>query len=129
MSNTVIYPADNVDATGKAWGSVGENIRYGQKVNNHFGLKWNTGTIMLHEGVLTASGVDGASLNVENKAIFFTYPISITDFNVAILEKSSDASNTTIPTLGIDSAGGNYIANISDKFKAILFEFEYRRLS
>lgn len=129
MSNTVIYPADNVDATGKAWGSVGENIRYGQKVNNHFGLKWNTGTIMLHEGVLTASGVDGASLNVENKAIFFTYPISITDFNVAILEKSPDASNTTIPTLAIDSAGGNYIANISDKFKAILFEFEYRRLS
>lgn len=129
MSDTVIYPADNVDATGKAWGSIGENIRHGKKVNNHFGLKWNTGTIMLHEGVLTASGVEGASLNVENKAIFFTEPIAITDFNVAILEKSPEASSATIPMLGVDSAGGNYITNISDKFKAILFEFEYRGLS
>ena len=128
MSEPVIYPADNVDATGKAWGSVGENIRHGKKVNNHFGLKWNTGTIMLREGALTASGVEGASLNLENKAIFFTEPIAVTDFNVAILEKSPEASSTTIPTLGIDSAGGNYIANVGDKFKAILFEFEYRRL-
>lgn len=48
---------------------------------------------------------------------------------VIYLADNVDASSVTIPTLGVDSAGGNYIANISDKFKAILFEFEYRRLA
>lgn len=39
-------------------------------------------------------------------------------------------SDTVIyPADNVDAAGGNYIANISDKFKAILFEFEYRRLA
>lgn len=31
MGKEVVYPADTVDASGKVWGSVGENIRNGSK--------------------------------------------------------------------------------------------------
>lgn len=33
MAEQKIYPADTVDANGKAWETVGENIRYGAKDN------------------------------------------------------------------------------------------------
>lgn len=128
MSNTVYYPADYIDTAGNVFPTVGENIRHGQKINNHFGLAWKTGTIMLREGVLTESGVTGASFNNDNNAIYFTNPISITDFNVAIIEKSAGVAGRGIPVLGIDSAGGCYISGVSSDYKAILFEFEYREL-
>ena len=129
MSDTVYYPADYIDTAGNVYPTVGENIRHGQKIINHFGLKWKTGTIMVREGVLTESGVTGASFNNVNNAIYFTKPISITDFNIAIIEKSPDMAGKTYPELGVDNAGGNYISGITADFKAILFEFEYRELS
>lgn len=129
MSDSVYYPADYIDSAGNVYPTVGENIRYGQKVNKHFGLNWKTGSIMLREGVLTESGVTGASFNSDNNAIYFTSPISITDFNVAVIEKSPGVAGKAIPVLGIDSAGGCYISGVDDGYKAILFEFEYRELN
>lgn len=105
MSKSTYYPADYIDSAGNVFPTVGENIRYGQKANKHFGLNWKTGSIMLREGVLTESGVTGASFNTDNNAIYFSSPISITDFNVAVIEKSSGVAGKAIPVLGIDSAG------------------------
>lgn len=129
MSDSFYYPADYIDTAGNVYPTVGENIRHGQKINNHFGLKWKTGTVMVREGVLTQSGVSGASFNSDNNAIYFTNPISITDFNVAIIEKSPDMAGKALPTVGVDSAGGCYISGVGTGYKAILFEFEYRELS
>ena len=129
MSKSTYYPADYIDSAGNVYPTVGENIRYGQKANKHFGLNWKTGSIMLREGVLTESGVTGASFNTDNNAIYFSSPISITDFNVAVIEKSPGVAGKAIPVLGIDSAGGCYISDVDAGYKAILFEFEYRELS
>lgn len=129
MSKSTYYPADYIDSAGNVYPTVGENIRYGQKANKHFGLNWKTGSIMLREGVLTESGVTGASFNTDNNAIYFSSPISITDFNVAVIEKSPGVAGKAIPVLGIDSAGGCYISGVDASYKAILFEFEYRELS
>lgn len=129
MSDSVYYPADYIDSAGNVYPTIAENIRYGQKVNKHFGLNWKTGSIMLREGVLTESGVTGASFNSNNNAIYFTSPISITDFNVAVIEKSPGVAGKTIPVLGVDSAGGCYISGVYAGYKAILFEFEYRELN
>lgn len=129
MSKSTYYPADYIDSAGNVYPTVGENIRYGQKANKHFGLNWKTGSIMLREGVLTESGVAGASFNTDNNAIYFSSPISITDFNVAVIEKSPGVAGKAIPVLGIDSAGGCYISGVDADYKAILFEFEYRELS
>lgn len=128
MSKSTYYPADYIDSAGNVYPTVGENIRYGQKANKHFGLNWKTGSIMLREGVLTESGVTGASFNSDNNAIYFTSPISITDFNVAVIEKSPGVAGKTVPVLGIDSDGGCYISGVDAGYKAILFEFEYREL-
>lgn len=129
MSKSAYYPADYIDSAGNVYPTVGENIRYGQKANKHFGLNWKTGSIMLREGVLTESGITGASFNSDNNAIYFTSPISITDFNVAVIEKSPGVAGKAIPVLGIDSVGGCYISGVDAGYKAILFEFEYRELS
>lgn len=129
MSKSTYYPADYIDSAGNVYPTVGENIRYGQKANKHFGLNWKTGSIMLREGVLTESGVTGASFNTDSNAIYFSSPISITDFNVAVIEKSPGVAGKAIPVLGIDSDGGCYISGIDAGYKAILFEFEYRELS
>lgn len=129
MSKSAYYPADYIDSAGNVYPTVGENIRYGQKANKHFGLNWKTGSIMLREGVLTESGVVGASFNADNNAIYFSSPISITDFNVAVIEKSPGVDGKAIPVLSIDSAGGCYISGVDAGYKAILFEFEYRELS
>ena len=129
MSDSVYYPADYIDSAGNFYPTVGENIRYGKKVNKHFGLNWKTGSIMLREGVLTESGVTGASFNSDDNAIYFTTPISITDFNVAVIEKSPGVAGKAIPGLGIDSAGGCHISGVDAGYKAILFEFEYRELN
>lgn len=128
MSKSTYYPADYIDSAGNVYPTVGENIRYGQKANKHFGLNWKTGSIMLREGVLTESGVTGASFNTDNNAIYFSSPISITDFNVAVIEKSPGGAEKAIPVLGIDSAGSCYISGVDAGYKAILFEFEYREL-
>ena len=128
MSKSTYYPADCVDSAGNVYPTVGENIRYGKKANKHFGLDWKTGSIMLREGALTESGVTGASFNSDNNAIYFTSPISITDFNVAIIEKSPGVAGKAVPVLGIDSAGACYISGVDAGYKAILFEFEYREL-
>ena len=129
MSDTIYYPADHIDTAGNFYPTVGENIRYGQKIKNHFDMKWKTGTVMMRDGVLTESGVTGASFNSDNNAIYFTIPISITDFNIAIIEKSPAMAGKAYPELGVDSAGGNYISGVTTDYKAILFEFEYRELS
>lgn len=129
MNKSTYYPADYIDSAGNVYPTVGENIRYGQKANKHFGLNWKTGSIMLREGVLTESGVAGASFNTDNNAIYFSSPISITDFNVAVIEKSPGVAGKAIPVLGIDSVGGCYISGVDAGYKAILFEFEYRKLS
>ena len=129
MFDDVYYPADYIDSAGNVYPTVGENIRYGKKNNNHLGLNWKTGSIMLREGTLTESGVTGASFNSDNNAIYFTSPISITDFNVAVIEKSPGVAGKTIPVLGVDSAGGCYISGVDAGYKAILFEFEYRELN
>lgn len=129
MSKSTYYPADYIDSAGNVFPTVGENIRYGQKANKHFGLNWKTGSIMLREGVLTESGVAGASFNTDSNAIYFSIPISITDFNVAVIEKSPGVDGKAIPVLGIDSKGGCYISGVDAGYKAILFEFEYRELS
>ena len=128
MSKSTYYPADCVDSAGNIYPTVGENIRYGQKAKEHFGLNWKIGSIMLREGVLTESGVTGASFNRDNNSIHFTNPISITDFNVAVIEKSPGVAGKAVPVLGIDSAGGCYISGVDAGYKAILFEFEYREL-
>lgn len=128
MSKSAYYPADYIDSAGNVYPTVGENIRYGKKANKHFGLNWKTGSITLREGVLTESGVTGASFNSDDNAIYFTSPISITDFNVAVIEKSPGVSGKAAPVLGIDSAGGCYISGVDAGYKAILFEFEYREL-
>lgn len=129
MSDIVYYPSDYIDSAGNAYPTIGENIRYGQKTNKHLGLNWKIGSIMLREGVLTESGVTGASFNSDNNAIYFTNPISITDFNVAVIEKSPEVAGKDIPVLGIDSAGGSYISGVDAGYKAILFEFEYMELN
>lgn len=129
MSDRVYYPADYIDSAGNAYPTIGENIRYGKKANKHLGLNWKTGSIMLREGVLTESGVTGASFNSDNNAIYFSSPISITDFNVAVIEKSPGVAGKAIPVLGIDSAGGCCISGVDAGYKAILFEFEYRELN
>lgn len=129
MSKSAYYPADYIDSAGNVYPTVGENIRYGQKANKHFELNWKTGSIMLREGVLTESGVTGTSFNNDNNAIYFSSPISITDFNVAVIEKSPGVAGKAIPVLGIDSTGGCYISGVDAGYKAILFEFEYRELS
>lgn len=128
MSKSAYYPADYIDSAGNVFPTVGENIRYGQKANKHFGLNWKTGSIMLREGVLTESEVAGASFNTNDNTIHFSSPISITDFNVAVIEKSPEVAGKAIPVLGIDSAGGCYISGVDAGYKAILFEFEYREL-
>lgn len=128
MFDDVYYPADYIDSAGNVYPTVGENIRYGKKNNNHLGLNWKTGSIMLREGVLTEMGVTGASFNSDNNAIYFNSPISITDFNVAVIEKSPGMAGKTIPVLGIDSDGGCYISGVGTSYKAILFEFEYREM-
>lgn len=129
MFDDIYYPADYIDSAGNIYPTVGENIRYGKKNNNHLGLNWKTGSIMLREGILTEMGVTGASFNSDNNAIYFTSPISITDFNVAVIEKSPGVAGKTIPVLGIDSDGGCYISGVDAGYKAILFEFEYRELN
>lgn len=129
MNKSTYYPADYIDSAGNVYPTVGENIRYGKKANKHFGLNWKTGSIMLREGVLTENGVAGASFNTDNNAIYFSSPISITDFNVAVIEKSPGVAEKAIPVLGIDSVGGCYISGVDAGYKAILFEFEYRELS
>lgn len=128
MSKSAYYPADYIDSAGNVYPTVGENIRYGQKANKHFGLDWKTGSIMLREGELTENGVAGASFNTDNNAIYFSIPISITGFNVVVIEKSPGDAEKAIPVLGIDSAGGCYISGVDAGYKAILFEFEYREL-
>lgn len=128
MNKSTYYPADYIDSAGNVYPTVGENIRYGQKANKHFGLNWKTGSIMLREGVLTERGVTGASFNSDNNAIYFTSPISITDFNVAVIEKSPGVAGKAVPVLDIDNAGGCYISGVDAGYKAILFEFVYREL-
>lgn len=129
MSKSAYYPPDYIDSAGNVYPTVGENIRHGEKNINYFGLNWKKATIMVNNGVLTESGITGASIVGTNRdQIGFNSPITITNFNVAFLEKNPDIQWKPLPALGVFSNGGMYITNVPETYIGLLIEFQYREL-
>lgn len=129
MSKSVYYPADTIDAGGNVYPTVGENIRYGEKNSNYFGLKWKKATITLNNGVITESGIVGAAIFGENRdQIIFDKPITIINFNVTFLEKNTNMKWKPLPQLKIYQDGGFYIVNTPETYRGLLMEFQYREL-
>lgn len=131
MNNAINYPADTVDSTGKVWSTVGENIRHGNKKINYFGMEWKTARLMIHDGVLTQSGISTATIGgtEKNEIYFGSSKIAIIGLISTITEASPDASYKGSPEVGVGLNGYAFINLKTSNYKTILLEFQYREIA
>ena len=104
MSDCKIYPADTVDAAGKAWPTVGENIR-----NGLFGAEVKKGVINI-DGQNTAS--QELTINIVNNGIsvkekvLLLYPISCSSGYLSFRISLTSKETILVPSVDINTIKG-----------------------